>query len=249
MTYQEPNAILICGDAREVLKTLPAESVDLVMTSPPYNCNKMDGDNLSPGEWFGMLRDVQIECYRVAKPGAWAVWNIPWWFSHRPKIYVPDKFNIQTTELGWQFQDIVIWIKSSNPETPQASGTGWGNFPTYPRFRMASEPIMFFRKPGKSLPGERNLTMADWVKLTIGVWTICGRSDDKHPSTFPEEIPRRAICLLCPLNGTVLDPFAGSGTTLQVAKRMGIKSIGIEISEKYHKLAIRRISNTTGRMI
>jgi hypothetical protein len=70
-----------------------------------------------------------------------------------------------------------------------------------------------------------------------------------HFATFPEKIPERCILASCPQDGTVLEPFAGSGTTLAVAKRLGRKSIGIELSEQYCQLAIKRIRAVTLPMV
>lgn len=78
------------------------------------------------------------------------------------------------------------------------------------------------------------------------VWEITTQPyKEAHFATFPEKIPERCILASCPQDGTVLEPFAGSGTTLAVAKRLGSKSIGIELSEQYCKLAVKRIQAVT----
>jgi DNA modification methylase len=82
------------------------------------------------------------------------------------------------------------------------------------------------------------------------VWEIPTQPyKEAHFATFPEKIPERCILASCPQDGVVLEPFAGSGTTLAVAKRLGRKSIGIELSEQYCQLAIKRIQAVTLPMV
>ena len=78
------------------------------------------------------------------------------------------------------------------------------------------------------------------------VWTIPVSGYTKaHFATFPEEIPRRCILAGCPEGGTVLDPFAGSGTTIAVAKALGRQAIGIELNPEYAEMARQRVGDTT----
>lgn len=81
----------------------------------------------------------------------------------------------------------------------------------------------------------------DCLNTEMSVWRISPQQSKQHPCPFPIEIPLRLISSSCPKNGTVLEPFCGSGTTLRAAKDLGLKAIGIELEEKYCEIAARRL--------
>ena len=87
--------------------------------------------------------------------------------------------------------------------------------------------------------------MGDWQALCSTVWNIPPARREGHPAPFPVELARRCVRLSTWPGETVLDPFAGSGTTLLAARQLGRRAIGIERSERYCQLAIRRLAQTS----
>jgi site-specific DNA-methyltransferase (adenine-specific) len=236
--YFEENGITVYqGDCLKVMQELPADSVDCVITSPPYNADKKyedsQGDNMPIAEYFAFIQAVSSNLYRVCRPGAFALWNVCMWCGSRPKYFMVPDFLTHIGKSGWIFVDWITWIKGSI-SAPESNTTGWGNYPTTPSIRNAMEPILVFRKEGGKPRPISDISWKEWAKFTIGVWDMKPEYDQKlHPARFPMELPARAAKLYSAPGETILDPFAGSGTTLEAAKALGRKGIGIELSKDY----------------
>jgi site-specific DNA-methyltransferase (adenine-specific) len=242
---------IICGDNCEILAGMPAESVDLVVTSPPYDDLRTYGGH----SWdFPRLAG---ELTRVLKPGGVIVWVVSdgtksgseSLTSFHQAIYFKD-------ELGLNIYDTMIWQKPS----PQA--------PTEGRYYDVFE-YMFVISKGK--PKSLNL-LADRVNLTAGakgqkesrsnkedrkytgetrvtkelsrrfnVWEISrGESNTAHPAVFPESLASAHVESWSNPGDIVLDPFAGSGTTLKAAKELNRRYIGIEVNPEYVEICKKR---------
>ena len=247
VVYNDPLATIFHGDCRDVLKNeIERESVSCVITSPPYNAGKEyeDHDDAMPMDaYWDLISEVADLTHDVCRPGAFACWNIPMWSGNREqRTYMPDLFRFHVGMHGWEFVGEIIWAKGSSVESANVAGATWGNYPTTPAIRNASEPILVFRKRGGSPRPIDDVTWEEWVKYTIGLWAIPGeRNQTDHPAKFPAELVTRLIKLYSAKGETVLDPFSGSGTTCAVAKSMGRQSIGIDISERYCHLAADRL--------
>lgn len=137
--------------------------------------------------------------------------------------------------IDYHLREPVVWVKGSDGNavcTTYAMGCD-----SDPYFRPAHEHILigskgqWFHRGGTGRRGAAAVPFADYTK---DVWFITPRSTDEHPAVFPEEIPIRIIRLFNHARGSiVLDPFCGTGTTLMAAKKLGFKSIGIDISKRY----------------
>ena len=251
---------VLCGDNLVLLPTLDADCVDLVVTSPPYNCNKnyeVISDNLPWNEYWDRSHQWLNEVYRVLKDGARLAVNLPWWMGSKPRRDVVSKFKQTAQDAGFSFLDKIIWIKgdSNNVHTSGGWGTGgcgWGTYmsPSGPAIRCASEPILIFSKGGRGrrrISGKGNgdcvkgdMTKEEWMSWTLDVWFIRGASSKHHPAVFPEDIPRRLIKLYTYPGEVVLDPFCGIGTTGKAACSLGRSFIGIEINPTYCDKAAKR---------
>ena len=248
-----PISQTIVGDCIDVLAGMPKGFVDLTVTSPPYNCGKDYGvykDDLPWMQYWANTTAWLSQVYRVTSSGGRLCVNLPWWMSKKPRRDVVAEFKKVAEAAGWLFIDKIIWIKGT-PENQHTSGgyggggCGWGTYmsPSGPSVRCASEPILVFAKDsrgrgrvsgkgrGDCIKGD--MTKDEWMQWTIDVWHIAGASSKIHPAVFPKEIPRRLIGLYTWPNDVVLDPFAGTGTTLRVAKEMGRRWVGIELNEAY----------------
>jgi len=232
---------IIQGDCLEVMRTLPSESVDVVVTSPPYNLGKVQknyciagagknkmvtesydlyNDNLPDEQYVAWQRACLTEMMRLIKPTGAIFYN------HKPRIQnglLNDRYEIVN---GLPVRQVIIWQRDG--------GLAFNNS----FFLPSHEYIFFIPKPKFKLREKANSLM--------DVWKISQQYKNKsdHPCPFPPEIPRR--CIASSLhNQVVLDPFCGSGTTCAVAKSLGCDYIGIELSEKYCQMARERCDNVT----
>jgi len=231
---------IICGDARCVLSGMPDNSIDLVITSPPYNfghayAQDPHDDTYEWNEYFRSLQDVWSECARVLKPGGRIAVNIQPLFSD----YVPTHHIVsaQLRRLGLLWKAEFLWEKNNY----NAKYTAWGSWksPSMPYIKYTWEFIEVFDKETHRKAGSRediDITADEFKEWVIGRWSFppeIRMKDHGHPAMFPEELPRRLIRLLSYKNDIVLDPFNGAGTTTLVASKLSRRFIGVDISEQY----------------
>jgi len=250
---------VVCMDCVEGMKLLPDKSIDLVVTSPPY-------DNIRNYHGFKLdLHSVGMEIYRVLKEGGIAVMVIQDQTKNYSKTLTSFKTIIDWCEnIGFKLFECLIYKKYG------AEGAWWNK-----RFRVDHEymPVFlkgekpqYFNKAPLKIPskwggvtmtgGATRLTNGKTLKSrqikinkmkcrgTIWEYLTCGDGDKlkhQHPATFPDKLPVDFIECFCPENGIVLDPFMGSGTTAIASIKLGRKFIGFEISKEYCELAEKRI--------
>jgi len=241
---------IYCGDAEEVLKTFPDEFVDIIITSPPYNFGQeyedADGkidDSMRWEHYFAKLNRIWKECVRVLKPGGRFCVNVQPLFSD----YIPTHHVIsnQLLNLNLLWKAEILWEKHNY----NCKYTAWGSWksPSMPYIKYTWEFIEVFckethRKIGD--PSKIDITADEFKEWVYAKWEIAPETRMKqfgHPAVFPEELPRRLLKLFSYVDDLVLDPFNGVGTTTLVAEKLGRRWIGIDISEKYCKVAEERI--------
>jgi len=242
---------IICGDALRALRSMPDRSVDIVITSPPYNfghsyAQDERDDTLEWNEYFKTLNDIWAECYRVLKPGGRIAVNVQPLFSD----YIPTHHVIsnQLMALGFLWKAEILWEKNNY----NAKYTAWGSWksPSMPYLKYTWEFIEVFDKETHKKAGAReqiDITDTEFKEWVIGKWSFPPEIRMKeygHPAMFPEELPKRLMKLFSYREDIVLDPFNGAGTTSLVAWKLGRRFIGIEISEDYCNCALRRIQNS-----
>lgn len=255
---------LICGHAAAVMSEMPDESVDLIITSPPYwTAVEYEGQADAWPSYEAYLEDVFSvwnECERVLRPNGKLCINAP--IMPIPKAMVEQHtrhvkniaFDIEAmvlerTEL--QRYSLFVWQK-------QTSKMMFGSYP-FPGNIIENNTIEFINvyvKPGKpprfdpDVKEANRLTRAEWVDLTQQVWFMYPedvKRQGNHPAPFPEKLPSRLMKLYTYgafsefAGEVVLDPFVGTGTTCAVAKRMGRQFIGIDIAQSYLDIAADRI--------
>lgn len=241
-----PLDTIICGDARH-MDAVPDASVQLVVTSPPYNAGinyDTHNDSMEMGDYLDMLRAVWQECYRVLVPGGRIAVNVP--LMGRQPCYPLNSVVVgQLSELLLMRAEI-IWYKG---DAVERNSTAWGSWrkASNPILRDAHEYVSVWSKGSFTLPSEgktSGISRADFLKWTVSLWEIppARATLANHPAPFPEELPRRLILLYTNIGDTVLDPFMGSGTTAMAAKREGRRYIGYDISEGYCEMARLKLS-------
>lgn len=238
--YQDESVTLYHGDCVEVLPSLA--DIDLIFTSPPYNLGVSSGGGFAAtgrktGTWSGGPLADGYACHDDAMPldeyEAWqrTVLRLCWaslgeagaiFYNHKPRV-----------------QNGLLWTPLSlNPNLPLRQIVTWRrpggmNFaPTH--FLPMYEWILILAKPDFRLRSKGASGLGD-------VWECPPeRAVTEHPAPFPVGLPARAIEGANP--ALVLDPFSGSGTTLVAARDAGVRSIGIELSERYCEIAAQRLA-------
>ncbi len=242
---------IVIGDSRKMIE-VDDNSIDLVVTSPPYwhikdyGVEGQIGYGQSLHEYLKDLYRVWKECYRILKPGRRFVINIGDQFA-RSIIYgrykiIPlhAEFIAQCEDIGFDYMGSVIWQKKTTMNTTGGANV-MGSYPYPPNgmIEIDYEFILILKKPGKSekIPKEikekSKLTKEEWKEYFYGHWYFGGARQIEHEAMFPEELPKRLIKMYTFVGDTVLDPFLGSGTTVKAALNLSRNAIGYEINEKF----------------
>lgn len=261
--FKESNRVtLYNGNCLNLMKRITDESVDLVVTSPPYCMGKAYEDPHDDIETF-KSQHIRIfdDLYRILKPGGSICWQVGYHVSDKcvvPLDYIIyDIFTTRSAEREYPFilRNRIIWT------------FGHGLNSTT-RFSGRHEMILWFTKgeqrifnldkirvpqkyPGKRAykgPHKGELSGNPWGKNPSDVWEIPNVKakhieKTEHPCQFPVAIPRRLIRALAPQDGLILDPFVGSGTTGVSAIIEGRRFVGAEIQKDYYDIATLRISD------
>ncbi|RLI84763.1 site-specific DNA-methyltransferase [Archaeoglobales archaeon] len=235
---------IIHGDCVKVLNLLPKGSIDLVVTSPPYNVGKEYEEDLTEEEYVKFLTDVFKGLKRVLKPDGRICWNVPYsMISSKREIFSPWYCSFKALrKAGLKFRDNITWNQLNTD-----NDTAWGSWcsASAPWVRHMTEAIIVAYKETwkKQNKGETDLTRDEFLRFVLDLWGMPVASKKKigHPAPFPEELPYRCIKLFSFVGDVVLDPFLGSGTTALVAVKTERRFIGIELKKEYCEMAARRI--------
>jgi len=221
---------IINGDSRQMAE-LKDNSVDLIITSPPYwqlkdyGTENQIGYNDSYEDYINNLNLVWNESYRVLNNGCRLCVNIGDQFARavyygRYKV-IPIRTEIIKfcESIGFDYMGAVIWQKKTTSNTTGGASL-MGSYPT-PRNGILSidyEFILLFKKlgepqkPEKYIKEQSKMTKEEWKEYFSGHWNFGGARQDGHIAMFPEELPRRLIKMFSFVGDTILDPFLGSGT-------------------------------------
>ena len=257
------------GDSKEKLKLLSDNSVDLIVTSPPYaDQRKSTYGGIHPDKYVEWFLPISEQLLRVLKPTGTFILNIKEKVVEGERSTYVMELILAMRKQGWYWTEEFIWHKKNSYP---------GKWPN--RFRDSWERLLQFNKDKKfnMYQEEVMVPMGDWAKnrlknlsdtdkirdnskvgsgfgKNISNWldrdkayptnvlhlaTECNNKN--HSAAFPEELPEWFIKLFTKQNDTVLDPFMGSGTTLVVANRLRRNSIGIDIVPEYYEMVRKRL--------
>lgn len=247
---------LIQWDCLEIMKTMETNSIDLTVTSPPY-------DNLRTYNGFSWdFEWVAKELYRVTKDWwvvVWVVWDATVKWSETGTSFKQALF---FKEIGFNLHDTMIWYKTAIfPHHKNAKrykqqfeymfvftkGITSTFNPICDTKNDSAGKNIFIRKKIKSKNNgvyngkTKTLTIAEY-RMRDNVWSISQEGNKNHPAPFPEKLAEDHILSWSNEWDTVLDPFAGSWTTLKMAKKNKRKYIGIEISPEYCEIINKRLT-------
>ena len=264
-SVKEITARLLIGDCKEVLKTIEDNSIDLIVTSPPYADSRTQTyGGITPDKYVEWFLPITSELFRVLKPDGTFVLNIKEKVVDGERHTYVIELILEMRKQGWLWTEEFIWHKKN------CYPGKWPN-----RFRDAWERLLQFNKNRKFNMYQENVMvpMGDWAKSRlrnlsetdkirdnskvgsgfgkkIANWidrekayptnvlrlaTECANKN--HSAVFPESLPEWFIKLFTKESDWVLDPFMGSGTTMKAAQKMLRNSIGIEILKEYYKMA------------
>lgn len=252
---------LFQGDSKKMLKKLADNSVDLIVTSPPYaDQRKSTYGGISDAKYVEWFLPISKELLRVLKPTGTFILNIKEKVVDGERSTYVMELIIAMRKQGWLWTEEFIWHKKNSfpGKWPNRFRDSWERllqFNKSKKFTMYQEAVMV---PMGSWAKSRlrNLSETDKVRDNSKVGSGFGKnisnwvnrdmaypnnvlhlatecSNKKHSAAFPEELPEWFIKLFTQEFDTVLDPFMGSGTSVVVAKRMKRHSVGIEIMPEY----------------
>lgn len=243
-------------DKKLGVPVLKDESVALTFTSPPYwnfidyAGNEGVGYESSYRDYLNSLGKLFRAIARKTMPGGRLIINASNMKSRKSVegksfVYpiVPDIID-RAQRAGFTFFDEIIWVKGGANAGALKGRVLFGSYPYPPTPKILDstfENIIVFTKSGKrekvckEVKGRSQLTKDEWRLFTKGVWEIPPDRDPDHPATFPMEIAERVVRMYSFAGDVVLDPFAGSGTTLIAADKHDRRGIGFEIARDYEQ--------------
>jgi len=230
------------------MEEIPGESVHLMVTSPPYFNAPFDYKGLFKNyeQYLGVLNRVARETFRVLKNGRIAVLNIDDMLVNGEKFPIVADATKIFLNAGFRYRDRILWKKPDGYlRISRRSGVLLQHpYPMYFYPDNLLESIVIFQKRKfdyRSIPKDiREASKIDIKEFSDNKWymtlweminVLPGSQIEKDIAAFPEELPYRMIKLFSYKGETVLDPFAGSGTTMKMARDLGRNSIGIEIKK------------------
>lgn len=256
--YDRDGITIYCGDNVSVMQAMiPDQSIDLVVTSPPYDNLRTYGGH----SWD--FEGVAQQLWRVIKPGGVVVWVVNDATVNGSETGTSFRQALRFMEIGFRLHDTMIWDKGAF--------TGVGS--TTVRYGPSTEFMFVFtngtirtfnpirdrknihvgcdarassvREVDGSMRPQRPLgTKIQEHGIRFNVWKInpeMSNTNRFHPGQFPEALARDHILSWSNEGDTVLDCFSGSGTTCKMARMTGRRAVGIEINEAYCKIAVERL--------
>jgi len=264
---------IIKGDCVKVMASLPESCVDLIVTSPPYNVGidyDSYNDRQSMEDYWQFTKNWLSESYRILKDDGRIAVNIPYEVNVQDRggriLFMSEFYQIMKN-LGFKFFGLVD-LDENSPH--RSKTTAWGSWmsPSAPYIYNPKECVILGYKKNhiKKIKGEpqwkgelvdleqedgtikQKMTYQDedkkeFMSLVYGQWEYFADTKQQTKATFSMDIPMKAIKILTYKNDLVLDPFAGSGTSLVAAEVSGRRWIGIELSENYSKVAKDRVQH------
>lgn len=263
--------MLYCGDARQCLKTLPNVSIDLTITSPPYD----DLRSYNNAEWnIDVFKTIANELYRVTKHGGVVVWVVNDAVKNGSETGNSFRQALHFMDIGFKLHDTMIFEKNTSSFPARRDGNRytqifeymfvfakgkpkkahlicdkenrWAGYTNFGRnTHRTSDDTLKQTKDIKPVP-EFSPRNNIWKYQVNFGYNTKDKEAHNHPAIFPEKLVEDHIKSWTDEEDIVLDPFCGSGTTLKVAYIMKRKFIGVELNLEYCKIIESRMKKVMG---
>jgi site-specific DNA-methyltransferase (adenine-specific) len=241
--------VTLINDDILVTDAIATNSIDLIVTSPPYNVGvqyESSKDDTSYSEYLEFTRKWLGRCFEFLKDDGRLCLNIPLDKNKGGQQSVGADITTIAKQVGFQYHATIVWNEGNISRR-----TAWGSWMSA-RTPFVIAPVelivVLYKKHWRKVSGsgKSDITRDEFIQWTNGLWTFKGESKKKigHPAPFPIELPKRCIKFFSFVGDTILDPFVGSGTTLIAASMLNRIGIGIEIETEYCKLAKNRLVST-----
>jgi len=249
--FFENERVLIINNSIFQTTLIEPESIDLVITSPPYNVDikyNSHDDQISYEKYKEFSEEWMTCCYKWLKDDGRFCLNIPLDKNKGGQQSVGADLTTIAKKIGFKYHSTIIWNEGNISRR-----TAWGSW------LSASAPyviapveliVVLYKNSWKKTSGSKvsDILRQDFMDWTNGLWSFSGESKKRigHPAPFPVELPKRCMKLFSFKGDTVLDPFLGSGTTLVASYLNDRMGIGIDIDPHYCKIALDRLKKEGG---
>ncbi|MEO0238624.1 MAG: site-specific DNA-methyltransferase [candidate division WOR-3 bacterium] len=243
--YFKAKDIVIYNEDFLTTQSVEESSVDLIVTSPPYNVDihYNSFDDTIPYSKYLEFTELWLEkALKLMKDDGRMCLNIPLDKNKGGQQSVYADIITIAKKVGWKYHSTIVWNEGNISRR-----TAWGSWlsPSAPYVIAPVEMIavLYKKRWKKQGMGESDITKEEFIEWTNGIWTFPGESKKRvnHPAPFPLELPKRCIKLFTYVGDTVLDPFLGSGTTLVACALLNRRGIGIDIDKGYCEIAKNRL--------
>jgi adenine-specific DNA-methyltransferase len=244
---------IVHGDCLGLLRSMPDESVDLVVSSPPYNLGKEYESKRALAIYLDEQKEVLSECARVLKPTGSIVWQVGAFSDDGILIPLDIRFFPILESLGLKPRNRIMWVRqhglhARNKFSCRHETLLWFTKSDEYVFRLddVRVPQKYPEKTAWKGPKKGQLTGNPGGKNPGDIWLFRNVKHNHeeqtiHPCQFPEDMIARIVLSLTEPGAIVFDPYMGAGTVAVVAKDTGRHFLGAELDERYHSVAMRRI--------
>lgn len=249
--FETDSQVVFHGDFL-TCKQIPEDSIDLIVTSPPYNLdiryNSID-DSLSYDSYLCFTQAWLKKCFELTRETGRLCMNIPLDKNKGGQQSVGADITYIAKHVGWCYQSTIVWNEGNISRR-----TAWGSW------LSASAPyviapveliVVMFKEKWKKGKGPNNISRDEFISWTNGLWNFKGQSKKGaggHPAAFPTELPKRCMKLFSHVGDQILDPFLGSGSTLLACLENKRRGIGVELDAEYCGIAKNRIQMASRRL-
>jgi DNA modification methylase len=242
---------VIQGDCLIEMQKIPDKSIDMVLTSPPYFNAREYSQYKSVQDYMEQMKEVFAGVYKVLKESRMCIINISPVLVEREKrskqsyrIPLPFYYVPMMEKIGFEFLEDIIWVKPDGAAPNRNGGFYKHRKPIAYKPNIVTEYILVFKKPAPFLIDKiiKKESLVDDGYERTNVWHIQPETKSKHPSPFPKELAEKCIRYYSYQNDTILDPFAGSGTTGIVCKNINRNFILIEQEQAYIDIINKRLT-------
>lgn len=242
------------GDCLDILQNINENTIDLVVTSPPYFNAKEYSQYKNVQEYMNVMKNIFIKVEKVLKSSRMCIINISPVLVARAdrskqsyRIPLPFYFVPMMEEIGFEFLEDIIWKKPEGSVPNRNGGFFRHRKPIAYKPNLVAEYVLVFKKKAPFLIDKvikkDSLVLGRYERTNV--WEINPETSSKHPAPFPEKLVENCVKYYSYKNDVVLDPFAGSGTVGVVCNRLKREFILIEKEQEYIKMIEKRLNKKT----